>query len=647
MAFGLLQLYLLLAPGYALTMLLGIGRQQLLFSITFSFAILIVLVSLARNYLWPFQGFVIFYLALPLVIVLLMAVFYPRGFQIQKKSLVEFSGDLPAIAGLGIVVAGYVVWYVVTGPYTEVPSDLYRHLEFTQYYNEFIAGGSFGPPLTLTQIATQHGGFWYVLLALCSLLTNTSPMDTLYPVMFNGGLLFLIATYLFSRELFRPLKLQRLALVAAAVLSCLFMVLQTGVNAFSFVRYYSYAPAMLNSVVMMTALLCLLDLLQGVTDENRVARRITPALNGFLLLLFCALVALVMHRQEGVFVAVMVITLCVWLLFDRVAGWLSVLPGGRPGGYLMAVLLAVAGGLLCFLVLTGIFDRASIPASGSGKVVALPVPWPGYGPLHILNPKFQFAEVVTIWGAVVIVGFIAWFDFFRRQPLLVAGMLTPFLTVFNPLFVDLFLRLEDDHSLWRFCFLMPLAAVASLLLVQGVSKWRLIAGYKRGLVVILTAALVVLPFTPSLNRFVRSTNLPVAEANSYRLWQDVLRYLESLPESERILTDPVTGYVVSGLTSHRTFRYKFFASDLYQAFRFAFESYDDAPLSRYRGWLLVVNQRNGAFSTTGQATGHWPGDIMQVDRYYPQSLLQHLKDNPERFDKLWSADRISVYRILR
>ena len=126
----------------------------------------------------------------------------------------------------------------------------------------------------------------------------------------------------------------------------------------------------------------------------------------------------------------------------------------------------------------------------------------------------------------------------------------------------------------------------------------------------------------------------------------MLDRLNDIEGKQYILTDPVTGYIVSALTPHQTFRHKFYASEYYQAFPFAFEDYSDFPLSRYRGWLLVVNLRDGGHSQAGEISGHWPEDILKVSEYYPSNLLQHLRMHKNNFETVWQTDDITIYRVL-
>ena len=71
-------------------------------------------------------------------------------------------------------------------------------------------------------------------------------------------LIFMLALYMFSNVLFRPLGLAVRQIRIASVLTCFFVALQMGVTTFSFVRYYSMAPGILNMVVYFAAMVCAL-----------------------------------------------------------------------------------------------------------------------------------------------------------------------------------------------------------------------------------------------------------------------------------------------------------------------------------------------------------------------------------------------------
>ena len=642
MMFTFIYLFVILVPGALLTALVGVRRQQLLFSIMFSFGCLMSLVSLARNYIWSIEGFITSYIALTAILIC-MLILRKRELGKQWIAIREAAGDKYWILGLASVIVVYLCWYSLAGPYTEIPADLYRHMEFTKHYFELLGNKSFGPPLTLSQLASQLGGFWYVVIAFAAYLSGEMLIDIIYPTMLVNGLVFILAVYVFSNELFRVLELSKLQIRISSVITCAFVSLQMGVTTYSFIRYYSMTPGILNMVVMFAALICIMHLVGQSRDRANLEVNLNNALS-LILLALCFGVALVIHNQEALFILVMGVVVVLYLAYL----WIVDNAGGAFKGNAIAlgIYFSVAISLLFFLPV--FFDQSPSLKSPHHKVVPLAIALPNYGPLYVLNPNYQFAEVVTLWGGIVCIVFVAWFRFFKRQPLLVAGMLVPIFTVFNPIFVDLFLRIKDDHSLWRLCFLIPLYPVAGLFITRcpDCLKWgNRIRVYKKGLILLAALGLLILPFSTGLNRYVRLSNQAVAEANSYHLWQDLLDELNEYPQAERILTDPVTGYVISALTPHHTFRYKFFASQLYGAFPFVFEHYDDLPLGRYRNWLLVINKREGGHSRTGSISRHWPEDIMKVSKYYPDHLIAHLEDSPALYELVWNQGDITVYRI--
>ncbi|MGI9318860.1 MAG: hypothetical protein ACR2QW_16140, partial [bacterium] len=87
MIFTLLYLFLTLAPGMLITTLVGIRRQQLLFSVMFSFACLISLVSLARNHVWSVELFAMSYISLTLVLITLVLFFRAAEVKLQWREL--------------------------------------------------------------------------------------------------------------------------------------------------------------------------------------------------------------------------------------------------------------------------------------------------------------------------------------------------------------------------------------------------------------------------------------------------------------------------------------------------------------------------------------------------------------------------------
>jgi hypothetical protein len=236
-----------------------------------------------------------------------------------------------------------------------------------------------------------------------------------------------------------------------------------------------------------------------------------------------------------------------------------------------------------------------------------------------------------------------------NQPFLILGMLSPVITVFNPLFVDLFIRLEETKVLWRLCYFIPLhfvAAAVCILLWQCVSR----SSFPKQLICSIALLSLFLLLLPSvgpvkLNIYAKTTLERVGIANRVEHWKDMIEFLDTLDNKYEILTDPISGYMISAFTPHRTFQYKFLTGRWYDERPFLFDNYDQFPLSEYNGKLLVVNNRNGDPSRTGELSHHWHKDVLRLSDYYSTALVVHLETNPDRFEKLWSRDRISIYLI--
>jgi hypothetical protein len=112
-----------------------------------------------------------------------------------------------------------------------------------------------------------------------------------------------------------------------------------------------------------------------------------------------------------------------------------------------------------------------------------------------------------------------------------------------------------------------------------------------------------------------------------------------------VITDPVTGYMISALTRHYSPRKKFHRH--WGGYvEMNYDDYSSHPFDRHKGKLFVINKRNGGESTTGRRARHWSEDILQLEKfYYSPKLENYISENPERFELLWEQDKIMVYRL--
>jgi len=267
--------------------------------------------------------------------------------------------------------------------------------------------------------------------------------------------------------------------------------------------------------------------------------------------------------------------------------------------------------------------------------------------LYILDPTYQFYQVVTAWGVLIFLLYIVHRNWFRGNVYLAAAMLIPVTTVFNPLFIDFFLRIYYAELVWRMCFMLPLPFIGGYVLTRYVAYlWTGAQWWKRvGTVVGITMLLVLLApidtryFQQDYSRF--ETVRAVKYGNDYRQWQDLIDVLNHI-DSKGIITDRVTGYVINGLTMHDYHGFKFYGKG---AVPYNLPRYDAESFKGKEDWLLVINQRDGNYSRVGAISKHWSPRELQVSRHYSAELIRFVESRPDRFAKVWAADRIEVYRI--
>ena len=168
-----------------------------------------------------------------------------------------------------------------------------------------------------------------------------------------------------------------------------------------------------------------------------------------------------------------------------------------------------------------------------------------------------------------------------------------------------------------------------------------------GGIVILLVLLMPLSIPGIHTHHARTHTLQQISAdNTSEHWNDLFIYLRSLPTRRHVLTDPITGYLTSGLTPHNYsgIKYEDFPWGNYKNFNENLEQ--DNAFDQYIGWLFIVNQREGGLSENGRLSNHWPEKKLKIKSYYADDLFHHLKRNRDRFRVLWQANNITVYEII-
>lgn len=665
---------LLLLPGWAAIKLFEDRNDgsklpyQFLISLSLSYGVFAIMVAVGRIFQLTFYQFSTVIWAY--ITVACLATLWVLFSQFKRLKHAVCSGFV-SYALIACVLLLFSVYHVLAGAYTEIPADIYFHIEkFRQIYNNF-SSGELAPIASFTQALKQDVEVWYYLLAWLAITSGASVAEMVQTATLVSQSIFLLGVYHLSVRIFN----QRQCYAFIAALATVLVAIHLGVSAFSYLRYYALAPAMLALVIYFCAAIVAWDMLLKRSFDGLIAK--------ILFLAFALLATILIHTQEAMFIALhLSIMLCIFAvrlflesLSKKFLG--SAYKMQQESGFDQASSTVYFDSVVKFfaLIVIVVFVAAYLYAhyqlvhfGNNGNRLLELGPAIGVLPqLAILNPSYQFIQVVTLWGLLVYVLFFLNWSRYKHNLFLLSGMLLPALTVFNPFFTDLFLRLTDSTVLWRFCFLIPLHYVAADLVVMYLQRLfssnntqldtqlntQRLQRMQRPFAGIALASLFILllPFKNGWENIHYSrypTLKAVADTQSYQHLDDVIEFLSRLEGKHELLTDPVTGYVLSGFTQHINYRDKFFITPHSGFKRFHFDDYSNSPLQQYAGKLLVVNKRtiNNGDSFVGAVTRHWPTDLFKrITPFYPEELTEHLHSSPDAFELQFQSQDIAVYRI--
>ena len=630
---GLLLLAVLLIPGYLLARLINVSRYLLPVSVSFSYLLFLGMLHVASQFAMPMWGMNLTYGALVLLLACLSL--GVRGSKdifglFQVDTMFSATVSTALVAG---IVAFLSVYFLIFGVYDELPSDFYRHMQYAFNADNSLANEGFG-----VRIAQRNREF-YLLVAWIMQNTGNTVIGVYPAVIIVSGFLFLFSFAACADRLYRAFDFSRNVHQFAVAAAVFFVFSQMGLTALSYFRYYGFAPTMLNMAVYFTGLIFIVGLFE---KDKQYIRHSAVLLATFV-------VAANVHFQEGLFIMLAAVLMLAWHIL-----W-ELRPSADNARTKRIVYLILAGILISLLLFAFLWIRFNYRYRGINQDQIFELSVTYLGRLFVINPSSRFFSVITVWGGFVFVLFVAYFREMVKQPFLVLGMLSPLLTMFNPVFTDMFLRVGHSTTLWRMSYFVPIHYAGGVLVVllflsavrAGVLKKMLYYSSIAGLILLLLPSIFGFP----INKSAKITLGKVGEENSWHHWQDLVEFAaedngSNLNTREPVLTDPVTGYLLRSLTGHRSYNYKFIPSRSYYQHPFSFESYDDFPLSRYSGQVIVVNLRNGGESVAGEKSGHWNRHVLRVSDYYSDKLLPHLQKHPDRFEKIWSSSEIFIYRIL-
>ncbi len=653
----LLPIYLaaMLVPGAAVCRILGLGRVRLFLSIALSLGVMVVCLLAARMLQLGTTGLGVLLLAA--CVVLVIAAYVRPG----PASTAPPENPWPGVVVFSLTLSLIALYLAWAGPYLEIPADGWYHIgEINDRIDELIDDdiGSFN---SMGEAVGADARYWYTIVAYLVHLSGKSFEAAVEQLALANSLLFSAAVYSFALFLFGAVISSPLRRHAVAALSVFFFFTQFGIGVFSYLRYYTFAPAFLNYVVYLAAISCLLSLLGRERLEGRL----------FATFAFLGVLSAMLHVQEAMFVLVMTVAIVAIAYIGEFGMGEGRTPDtipasgtrrdGRRKALAFAFWIMVAGYFALHVVAYESFDRHDPLAHGRLQDIGNYLPF--LRRLYILNPTYQFYQVVTVWGVLVYVLFMLNWRRFMSPPYLAAGMLVPFVTVFNPLFTDFFLRISNPGVLWRICFVLPLPFLGAYFFVRGVERIRNAPGMAARVRTALVPALLLLLLLPIETRYFVASHsklhmlAPVAAGNDHRNWQDLFEFLGGM-ETSGVITDSVTGYAINGMTRHFYRGWKFTGT---YAPKVNLDSYDDEKFRAQDGWkklirdrdfdpkrpwLVIINQRNGTASKIGRLGRHWPEAVMAVSRYYSPAFIEYVRGSGGMFRKIWENQGIEVYEVI-
>lgn len=630
-----------LVPGYGVARLLFGSRHAFLLSYSFSWTVLLgcLLVSLALDLsrsttLWMF-------------IVVVMgtigaSVFRTTGTIDDSSAISTRSPGKQAIyLGWFLVVLSASLYHVMAGAYLELPADVYAHLDHLKEELVALESQARRSSIAIGDLFDHGTRHWYRVIAFIQYALGAPTISFVVALSMANTLVMVSAVYFFSLVLFSSVRWNRNWKITVAIVSAFVFVVWFGVNIFSFVRYYALAPVITSYVLYLAIVALLLDVLSR--DERHAERGLSYAST---MLLFFVSTCLI-HLQEAafsvitlviVFTTVMLQTLFTQgprAVFESKSGVICVTITS------LAVVVSVLGAILAW-------ERTPIGGIDRGHLMDISRILPFLSGMNILNPRYQFYQFLGLWGcatlflAVILRRTIPW------NPYLLGMTISPLITVFNPLFVETYIRYQSVITLWRFTYVVPIVFIGAYLFVYSIKRSVETRRFPLTVLSIVPAIILVVALLPIDTKFIdnRYSRLPsllaVLPQNDYRNWADLLVQLDHT-RGRQIVTDPVTGYLVSALTRVDAKNHKFYET---YSISVSKDSYARDDFDRYHNWTLIVNRRDGGFSQAGELSGHWSPEVLRTSRYYSTEFLKFIGSNPELFSREWERNGIEIYRIL-
>lgn len=604
---------------------LRVTRLKYLHSILYAYSIFVINLWLVDTSDLSFGALISLYILETIILLVIIYSTKERRISSQLVDLVRNNLTAEWAAVLAVIFLSTSL-IGIFGPYLEVPADVFQHLS---QVNEALK--AFRDGILVSQNP------WYSLIAL--LVYFSGGLETfVVPYTLIGTAGFLIAVASVSLELASSYGMSKSSKLVFGTSTVIFTLLLFGTNVFSYLRYYLFAPAYVNYLIFLLCAYLVVVVVFSDDELKNHGRDVTTIVVGVVL-------AYVVHRQEALFICVVILGAVGY----RVVGLLASHAVGT--NHLAKEVQRNIITLLGFSLVLGIggalfFFRMSVPIEigelksnvlDIGEVLGL------QSRILIADPAGRVHETLGIWGWLVIAMLVVRGQKYRKPHFLNILVLSPFLVIFNPLFVAVFLQVSKQELLWRFIYMIPIGIIGGYILGSVVERFC-----RNKFLCWVTVGILIVPLFP-MNQYQRllqqrySTVGPIPRNQSAFLWWDLVTKLRTY-EQKNILTDSITGYVMGALTENKYYGFKFHGSGSHIPINL--QDYAPDSFAGYVGWFFVVNLRDGGTSINGYKSGHWPQTILKVSDYYSEKLQLFLNSEPAHFKLLWTNNNIWLYEIV-
>lgn len=510
--------------------------------------------------------------------------------------------------GFVLISFGWTFVYSFSGPFDLVPSDIVSHLfsiktalQRVEHWEELRF---------IDSVFSAKGNLYgYMPTAAILWLLKTDSYGALSFVGWFAPLLLLLSTFELSFKLFGRVSQDQDLVMLASMLATLLFPIFSGVDKFSYIRAYGFSAGLFGYILFLLVFYyCVLFF-----DRSISVWRFSLISFSFI---FCQYL---IHEQEAIF-SILILFLT---FFGLILRWKKIPLGRMLLLFTLVLLVSILSNVeMAENILTLYKENFRYLVSQSFRVIDL----------FLLPILF-----LCFWK----IGNI------HDRKIYLAFLFIPLLSVFNPVFVWLINSISSLTIIYRFWYIFQSHIIIGLGFILVISSFPLYTGKSRGRLRLFATPLIfffclLLAVTGS-SRKIDSFFIHESERVGY--WSDMLVFLNSLPEFKRVYTDPVTGYLVSGMTKLYFSGHKFVGGSIYTPM--SVDEFVDAKFPEKRGSYVILNLREGSEAGFGARAGHWPSSVLRLSSYYSSDFIELVLTDSDRFKKIWSSedDLISVFIV--